>query len=332
VSAGGWAENGTTDGTGPAARFSSQEGLAEVGGVLYSADRDSNTIRALDLSTGAVTTLAGTPGPCGGTNGVGNAARFCRPVGVATDGTRLYVTDSFGETVRAIDLATRAVTTLAGTFEARGTIDGIGHAARFAFPLGLSVLGGTLYVADGGNDTIRAIDLATRAVTTVAGTAGQIGSADGAGPAARFDEPYGLTTDGIRLFIADALNCTVRALNPVTAEVTTVAGASLNCATADGTGQAARFGFLGHLTYGGGALFVADAGDLGQPAVRRVDLATAEVTTLTATHATPQTSNLGYTALPAATTNVDAGGLAASPNGTEVWVTDEYGTGALTGV
>ena len=332
LSAGGWAENGSTDGTGPAARFSSQEELAKVGGMLYSADRDNNIIRAIDLSSGAVTTFVGSPGPCGGADGVGSAAQFCRPVGVATDGTRLFVSDSLGETVRAIDLATRAVSTLAGKFAARGSTDGTGHAARFAFPLGLSMQRGTLFVADGGNQTLRSVDLATRVVTTVAGTAGLIGSTDGVGPAARFDEPYGLASDGAHLFIGDALNCTLRAFDPVTAEVTTLAGTPLDCTGADGTGQSARFGTIGHLAYGGGAVYVADAGGFGQTAVRRVDLPTADVTTLTATYATPQPTKLGYTPSPAATTTVDAGGLAASPDGTQVWVTDDYGTGALTGL
>ena len=90
--------------------------------MLYTVDSDANTIRALDLATGAVTTLAGKPNVCGGKDGIAGAARFCQPVGIAADadGTHLYVTDSLGETVRTIDLATDAVTTVAGTFKAHG--------------------------------------------------------------------------------------------------------------------------------------------------------------------------------------------------------------------
>ena len=80
------------------------------------------------------------------------------------------------------------ITTFAGPDESPGAIDGTGSAARFYRPFSAAVDGsGNLYVADYGNNTIRKITPAG-AVSTLAGTAGTQGSADGTGSAARFDE------------------------------------------------------------------------------------------------------------------------------------------------
>src|ERR1039457_760595 len=78
-------------------------------------------------------------------------------------------------------------TTLAGTAGQLGSADGSGSVARFSTPREVAVDSvSNVYVADAGNDTIRKIT-AAGVVTTFAGTAGQIGSADGPGSAARFN-------------------------------------------------------------------------------------------------------------------------------------------------
>ena len=166
---------------------------------------------ALNLST-AVSTLAGTAGLSGSTDGTGAAARFSGSLSITTDGTNLYVTDSGNSTIRQIVIATGAVTTLAGTALASGSTDGTGAAARFNFPNGITTDGTNLYVVDTNNDTIRQIVIATGAVSTLAGTAGLSGSTDGTGAAARFNGPNGMTTDGQRLFIVDSNNDTLRAM------------------------------------------------------------------------------------------------------------------------
>ena len=84
---------------------------------------------------------------------------------------------------------TATVSTLAGTAAAAGSIDGTGSAAFFNSPEGITTDGASLYVADSGNDTIRQIVLAIGAVTTLAGTAGVGGFADGIAAAARFNSP-----------------------------------------------------------------------------------------------------------------------------------------------
>ena len=82
------------------------------------------------------------------------------------------------------------LTTLAGSAGVIGSVDGTGSAASFHFPTDLDVDGsGNLYVADHYNYVIRKITPAGE-VTTLAGTAGVIGSADGTGPAASFRTPH----------------------------------------------------------------------------------------------------------------------------------------------
>src|SRR4029079_3196488 len=76
---------GSANGLGAAARFSSPAALAIAGGFALVADTGNHTIRRVDLSTGQTTTLAGSPGAPGDSNGVGTAAHFSSPRGVALD-------------------------------------------------------------------------------------------------------------------------------------------------------------------------------------------------------------------------------------------------------
>jgi hypothetical protein len=114
-------------------------------------------------------------------------------------------------TIRKIVISTGAVTTLAGgSASTPGSADGTGRAARFYSPWGITTDGTNLFVTDDRNYTIRKIVIATGAVTTLVGSAGTPGSADGTGSAARFNFPTGITTDGINLFVADNGNNTIR--------------------------------------------------------------------------------------------------------------------------
>ena len=92
--AGSAGSSGSDDGTGTAAGFNYLRGLAFDGdGNLYVADAGNNPIRKV-TPAGEVTTLAGTAGSSGSINGIGPAARFKYPTGVAVDGDgNLYVID-----------------------------------------------------------------------------------------------------------------------------------------------------------------------------------------------------------------------------------------------
>src|SRR5260221_721646 len=96
-----------------------------------------------------------------------------------------------------------AFTNFAGMPGGGGNVDGTGIAARFNSPYCLAVdSAGNVYVADTGS-TIRKITPAGE-VTTLAGSAGQIGSDDGVGSAARFFVPTGVAVDGAgNVYVAD---------------------------------------------------------------------------------------------------------------------------------
>jgi sugar lactone lactonase YvrE len=174
-------------------------------GNLFVADSSDHTIRQIVIATGVVTTLAGSAGNTGSTDGTGTAARFNNPTGLASDGAgNLFVADSSNNTIRQIDVATGVVTTLAGSASNAGSADGTGDSARFYYPGGLATDGaGNLYVAEYPNHTVRKIVVATRAVTTVIGSPDRRGVALGPLPAS-LNGPTALAVGpaGV-LFIAD---------------------------------------------------------------------------------------------------------------------------------
>jgi len=102
-----------------------------------------------------------------------------------------------------------------------------------------------------------------RMTTTIAGYPGgtlQTGFLDGGSSESRFWLPMGITTDGVNLFVADALNHAIRRIEIGTGVVTTVAGTG-NIGAADGTGQFASFSFPHGITTDGSNLYVSDSGN-----------------------------------------------------------------------
>jgi sugar lactone lactonase YvrE len=268
---------GSADGTGSAARFFLPEGVAvDATGNVYIADTVASTIRRISPG-GAVTTLAGSAGASGSTDGAGSSARFSNPEGIAVDGAgNVYVADTSNLIIRKIT-PNGVVSTLAGTANTPGSADGAGAAARFSYPTGIAVdHAGYLYVADEANSTIRKITPGG-VVSTLAGQAGVQGSADGAGAAARFSLPRGVAVDAAgNLYVADISNHTVRKITP-TGVVTTVAGQVGFSGSNDGNGSSAQFGGPFGLTVdAAGNLFVADAPN---NTIRRISAA-GSVTTL----------------------------------------------------
>src|SRR5207302_1119435 len=140
-------------------------------------------------------------------------------------GGNIYVGDRANNTIRKIT-SSGVVTTLAGSTVPFGNADGTGSAARFRSPKGVAIdNGGNVYVADLGNNTIRKITSAG-VVTTLAGSAGSNGSADGTGSAARFAGPTGVATDrGGNVYVADNRNHTIRKITS-SGVVTTLAGSA----------------------------------------------------------------------------------------------------------
>jgi sugar lactone lactonase YvrE len=272
--------SGSSDGTGSAARFDFPSGVAaDNAGNLYLADTDNHTIRKIVASTGAVTTFAGAAGISGNADGTGSAARFNNPSGVAVDGTgNVFVADTLNHTLRKVT-SLGVVSTLAGLTGTVGSVDGAGSAARFQGPQGLAIdAGNNVYVADTNNHVIRKVVPSTGVVTTVAGLAGNSGSADGLGSLARFNFPSGVAVDSEgNLFVADTENHTIRKILP-SGSVSTLAGLAGSSGGADGTGSAARFDSPSDVAVDlSGNVYVADTDNF---TVRKVVPSTGAVTTL----------------------------------------------------
>ena len=199
---------GSANGTGTLASFYRPLGITRDGTNLYVADTYNHLIRKIVISTGVVTTLAGTGSSGSADNSTGTLASFYRPLGITTDGTNLYVSDTYNHRIRKIVISTGVVTTLAGGSHGSADNDN-GTAASFKFPHGIITDGTNLYVADTFNYLIRKIVISTGAVTTVAGT-GSAGSANGTGTSASFYYPRAITTDGTNLYVADTNNNRIR--------------------------------------------------------------------------------------------------------------------------
>jgi DNA-binding beta-propeller fold protein YncE len=180
-------------------------------------------------------------GQCTGSqDGIGAAARFNAPQGIAADSAgNLYVAEPASAVLRKIT-PQGVVTTLAGTRGAIGYADAAGAAARFNDPSRLVADGaGNLYVTDSGNSAVRRVTPAG-AVGTVAGD-GTCGSADGSGALARFCRPRGIALDKDgNLWVADSGNHTLRRIDR-DGKVGTVAGTPGVCGSRDGRGGSAQF-------------------------------------------------------------------------------------------
>jgi sugar lactone lactonase YvrE len=156
-------------------------------------------------------------------------------------------------------------TTIAGAVTNSGSADGTNSNAQFYSPVGVAVDGsGNLYVGDWGNSIIRKIaPVGTNWVTTtIAGSAGNYGSADGTNSDAQFYFPAGIAVDGSgSLYVADTYNNTIRKVTPVGTNwvTTTIAGLALNDGSTDGTNSTARFSSpVGIAVDGDGNIYVAD--------------------------------------------------------------------------
>ncbi len=161
-----------------------------------------------------------------------------------------------------------SITTLAGMAGASGSTDGSNGAALFNHPLGIAVDAKTnVYVADMYNNVIRKLALAgTNWVSsTIAGLAGNPGSADGSYTNARFNGPYGVAVDsGGNVYVADTGSSTIRklALAGTNWVSSTIAGLAGSPGSADGNNSSARFRYpRGLVVDGSGNIYVADEGN-----------------------------------------------------------------------
>ncbi len=245
---------GGTDGTGTAATLEHPQGIGNYNGIVYLAD--GPLVRQLSVSyagaaaTGTVTTVAGNLNGNGSVDGSGTAASFTNATAISNGYSinrqgQVFVLD--GTSLRLLKYYSNAVTTIAASVGVNPT--GVAMDAS-----------GNAYVTDAGTNTVLKVTQGG-GITTFAGS-GAAGHADGPAPAATFDHPVGITTDGNgNFFVTQQSASGVGAVREITSagNVVTLAGGTLAGSQANGTGAAAGFSGLGGIYATPGTIFAVDS-------------------------------------------------------------------------
>ncbi|MGF6273411.1 sugar lactone lactonase YvrE [Massilia sp. UYP11] len=245
----------------------------DTAGNVYFSNGTYHTLYTYSAATRQISVFAGSPGRVvydshglpsvsspGSADGVGRAAQFNGPAGLALDGAgNLYIADAANYTIRKSSPQAE-VTTIAGAARNQGAADGTALQATFgAYMRGSTVdSAGNIYVSDNYLHTIRKITSGGM-VTTLAGAPSQSGSMDGVGAAARFWSPAGIVADPAgNIFVADTSNKVIRKIAP-SGEVMTIAGTVGAMGIVDGPGSVAQFEIpVGIARDSAGNLFVTD--------------------------------------------------------------------------
>lgn len=245
---------GLADGNGECAQFREPQGLAVRGGTLYVADRRNHALRAVDLSRGEVTTVAGTGDLGYGPTRSGRALETSlrSPFDVTVSGASAYIAMAGSHQVARLDLESDVLTVHAGA-GGEAIEDGPAPEALLAQPMGIASRGGVLAFADAESSAVRLVPAASGGeVRTLVGTGlFDFGDRDGAGDAALLQHPEALAWHGDSIVVADTYNDKLKYVDPVTRACTALPGdAGGGEALARPTGVCSD----------GGRLFVADTG------------------------------------------------------------------------
>lgn len=256
---------GYDDGIGADASFFQPTDVLIVGDTLLLSDTENHLLREIEVDTWKVTTVAGQPRIRGREDGVGMAATFGEPEGLAWDESsgQVYIVDTDNHTIRRMDLESREVTTVAGSPKESGTDDGVGTKARFRRPTAMTMDedARALYICDAGNVMVRKLTLDDLVVSTVA---------------TLNNEARAIAMHGSDVVVA--VGPELVEISTTTGEITSVAGTQAATGFVDGIGSDARFAIPeGFAPDGNGGLFITDRGN---HAVRRIELDSREVTTV----------------------------------------------------
>ncbi|AWI08623.1 immunoglobulin domain-containing protein [Ereboglobus luteus] len=277
--AGAVGQSGTANSTtGTNARFNSPTGLVftQADKLVYVLDTGNNALRRI-TTAGSVTRVY-QPYDFGDASGI-----------TITPADTLFITETQKHTISRIYNTGSGLmlSTVSGAAGVPGAEDYYGSSARYREPSALAKIPGNsgLVIADTGNHTIRVTYYDTELASpsyfytyVLAGLAGQLGSLDGSGTAARFSRPAGIAASVNYIYVADTGNHTIRRVSEY-GSVTTLAGIAGQAGYSNGTGTNARFNKPTALaldsTYQN--LYIADSNN---SVIRKLNLATNEVTTL----------------------------------------------------
>jgi DNA-binding beta-propeller fold protein YncE len=273
----GSGESGSENGPALQATFDAPQGLTYHAGTLYVADTDNHLIRAIDVSTGTVTTVAGTgelgyPAQAGPTGEIA----LNSPWAILYTNETLYVANAGSHQLISIDLNNNHTSPLVGNAR-ESTRNGTFSTAELAQPSGLALSDkGILYFADSESSSIRAANLNKKTTHLVVGGDANLfefGDEDGQGNEARLQHPLGTALDHNTLYIADTYNSKIKKVDITTNTVTSWLGS----APGWGDGVNAVFNEPGGISFDGGLLYVADTNN---HAIRIIDVATGNTSTL----------------------------------------------------
>lgn len=207
--------------------FNEPQGLALLDDTtVVVADTVHHSLKAVDLTSGDITTLAGTGKQWwqgAPTSGPALEVSLSSPWDVAVFGGKVWIAMAGVHQLWTYDPESKSVAVAAGTTN-EGLVDGPGAEAWFAQPSGLAATGERLWVADSETSALRYVDL-DGAVHTAVGTGlFDFGHRDGAAEQALFQHPLGVTAlpDG-SVAVSDTYNHALRRYDPATGEVTTLA-------------------------------------------------------------------------------------------------------------
>ncbi|MEO9254461.1 MAG: hypothetical protein ABI305_02905, partial [Tepidiformaceae bacterium] len=276
----GFEDGGPTDSS-----FRQPQGLAlsTDGKTLYVADTRNHAVRAVDLATGNVTTIAGTGKQLDklpGSNAKATETAMSSPWDLVVVAKTLYITMAGIHQLWTLALDKGTISVFAGTSR-EGIDDGPRTQATLAQPSAVTTDGKYLYWVDPESSSVRQVPVdGNGEVESIVGTGlFDYGDKDGNGKSAKLQHPQGITLAGTVLYVSDTYNHQVRTVDTVSHAVGTAAGAGPDGrGWNDGTGAGAKFDEPGGLGYADGKVYIADTNN---NLIRVLDTKTDSVSTLT---------------------------------------------------
>ncbi len=269
----GSGEESDQDGDYSQAAFRQPQGMALRGDTLYVADTENHRIRAVDLKSKTVTTIAGTGKQAFQlTGGKAMATPLNSPWDLTAVGDTLYIAMAGNHQIWALNLTDGLIRPYAGSGR-EALQDGMLHEAAFAQPSGITTDGKHLFIADSETSAVRQVDLPPgKQVSTLVGLGlFDFGDRDGTGADVRLQHPLGVAWHDGRVYLTDTYNNKIKAIDPLTRQTTTIAGTG---EPGHGDGLKAQFDEPGGLAFVGNDLYIADTNN---HLLRSLDLPTGQV-------------------------------------------------------
>lgn len=272
-----------------AAQLNIPHGVAvDVFGNIYIAEELNYRIRKIDISTGIISTVAGTG--TAGYNGDGiaaTAAQVNSALGLAFNANGdLIIADRYNNRIRKVDRTTGIISTIAGTGTAGYNGDGIAAtAAQLYNPIAVAFdVNDNLLIADWTNNRVRKVDKVSGLISTIAGTGTAGYNGDGiVATSAQINNPFGIVFDNSgNIYFAEYFGQRIRKITISNGLISTIAGTGTGGYNGDGiAATTAQLSIPSFLAIDGAAnIYI---GDAGNNRVRKIDAATGLISTIAGT-------------------------------------------------